>query len=328
MRKTHIPRRSIVAGEVIHGFEVIRQVPSVCGKRMVEVKCAACPDGIGTCRFTELCDGTVKSCRCLSKLAFTTNQTAFAEALTKDQVSQIFTDIHLGLDKFAIKAKHNIRSSYTVDFVKRMEYVRLEAIPAAIRTEIYELAQVNVDAAMWKFKMTRAEVLAVCAIQRQQATAATVAKPAAEESIDLWNKISTEVKDELNDAHNQTMAAVESICGFNATGAVQDEDLLLPSELKWITKLTEVLKALPASTHSGFGGLSTKAKSIVIKSQIRNFESMRTAILNREAGKTRTRRKSKGKKMGERMILPYDPNFTARALVQGFNIMHEIKRAA
>jgi hypothetical protein len=276
--------------------------------------------------FDEFLNQTAKSCRCLSKQAFKTNQTRFAEALSAEKASKVFADIFLGLDKFEIAEKRNLQS-YTVDFVKRMVYARLEAIPAATRTEIYELAQINVDAAAWSFKMTKAEVMAVCTVQHQQA-AATAAKPAAEESIALWNKICPEVKDELKDAHRQTMELVESICGFNATGQVQDDDLLSPSELKWITKLTEVLKALPTTTHSTFGGFSMKAKSIAIKSQICNFETMKIAILNREAGKTRTRRRSKRKTATSRMIKHYDPNFTARILAQGFNLMHKLKIAA
>jgi hypothetical protein len=331
MRKTHIPRRSIVAGEVINGFKVVRQVPSVCGKRMVEVKCAACPDGIGTCRFTELCDGTVKSCRCLSKLAFTTNQTAFAEALTKDQASQIFTDIHLGLDKFAIKAKHNVRSSYTVDFVKRLVYARLEAIPAATRTEIYELAQISVDAAMWKFKMTKAEVMTVCTIQRQQATAATAAA-SVEDAIpvdrSVWNATCPDLRDEIKLARVRTSDAVGAICGWDATSPIQDEDLILPSDLQYVTKLVEVLELLPAHTHDLFDGLSIKATSIIKKSKQRNFEIMRQGMIARAAVKPRGRRRSNVKGNFDMRCKPFESRFTASELVQGFNLLREANIAA
>jgi hypothetical protein len=111
--------------------------------RCVNVDCLSCGPK-GSCRFDEFLNQTAKSCRCLSKQAFKTNQTGFAEALSAEKASKVFADIFLGLDKFEIAEKRNLQS-YTVDFVKRMVYARLEAIPAATRTEIYELAQINVD---------------------------------------------------------------------------------------------------------------------------------------------------------------------------------------
>ncbi|MCU1251527.1 MAG: hypothetical protein JWQ49_4556 [Edaphobacter sp.] len=85
MRKSS--HRPIIASEVIHGFEVIGRAKSKPGKRMVDFKCSACKDGIGTTRFSVLCAGkVVKSCRCKRDAAYNANQNSFAAALTKSQV--------------------------------------------------------------------------------------------------------------------------------------------------------------------------------------------------------------------------------------------------
>jgi hypothetical protein len=324
MRKSKNPRRSIVPGETIHGFEVIGRSASKPGKRMVDFTCRVCKEGIGTTRFSVLCAGkVVQSCRCLSKAAFITNQTGFANAISATRLSAIFTDIKLGLDKATIAAKHHIQKD-TIDFAARRVYARLSGILPQVIAEIHDLAQISVKCAMGQYGYTRAEIFAICTIARQQAKAAAAAMPASLESIELWNRISPDVKDDLMVARTQAIDVMYDICGMDASTPMKDCKLLLPCEMKLITKLSKVVKSLPAATHPIFGGFSQKTKAIINASQKLNFETMRNAIVAREAGKSRSRRSVSN----NARYLRFDPNFSTPALVQGFGLLHDLKIAA
>ncbi len=331
------PHTPIVIGQKQkpeHGFlKITGRAPNDRqGSRCVYVDCSAC-GGNGKCRFGEFLDGTSKSCRCKRDEAFIVNQTGFANEISWERVIKIFTDIRNGMSQDEIAAKHHIQS-YTVRFVKDRVYNRLDGYTLSARAAIYELAQLNVKAAMAQNGLSRAEVLALCAIHRKQTAqavpAAAVVKPGllAKESIALWNKISPEIKAELMDANIQAIQTMDRICGLDLSGPVDEAELLLPCEMKMLKKFTSVVKRIADPTHAMFGGLSLKTKAILIESQKRNFEMMKAGMLARQAGKARSRRRSRSKDSMRGRYFEYDPNFTAKCLVQGFNLMHEAKIAA
>jgi hypothetical protein len=181
------PRRRPFIGEVINGHKVTGILPSnKRGAAKVEIDCGVCLIGIGTCLYTQLCHGVVKSCRCLRDLAYLTNQNAFAEALGRDKIEAIFTDVLSGMAKFDIAEKHGVPPE-RVAFVRRGEYRRLEAVPQL--DGIYAVAQANFSAAMKLSRMTKAEVMAIGTIHKQRETsAAKIADDEAEAQEAKWSE--------------------------------------------------------------------------------------------------------------------------------------------
>jgi pyruvate/2-oxoglutarate dehydrogenase complex dihydrolipoamide acyltransferase (E2) component len=332
------PHKPIEIGQEIGWLKVTGRAANDAKHRCVNVDCLLC-GGKGSCRFDEFLNRTAKSCRCLRDAAFWNNQTGFAAAVSEEKASNIFTDIHLGLDKFEIAEKRNIQS-YTVDFVKRIVYARLEAIPAATRTEIYSLAQVNVDAAMWRFKMSKAEVMAVCTIQKQQAAAQTAtvaavevnpADPAKPELQSAWDAFSPAQKDEAKELRMDLYHSVLRMCQGKASKVVEFSDLLGPSAFKEVVWLADLLKVLPDPLHTSFEGFTRKAHEIMSTSRAVNKRNMMNAMKARTAGKQlRRRRRAKIVSINkfEETYVPYNPNMSTPEIVKVLTIIDGAKIAA
>jgi hypothetical protein len=327
------PHTPIVIGQVIGFLKVTGRAPNDKKSRCVYVECSSC-GGNGKCRFVEFLNGTAKSCRCLRDAAFENNQTGFANAISAERVSRIFTDISQGMGQDEIAAKHRIQS-FTVRFVKDRVYRQLDGYMTSVRTAIYELAQLNVKAAMAQHSLSRAEVLALCAIHRQQTAQAVVSAvtavtvtPPAKESIRLWNKLDPFDRSLLLKTRGEATAVMDRICGLDVDGPVEETDLLLPCEMKMLKKFTSVVKRIAEPTHAMFGGLSLKTKAILIESQNRNFERMKAGMIARHDGKVISRRRSRSKDSKQGRWFQFESYYGANALVQAFDIMHDMGTAA
>jgi len=166
------PHRKIFIDEEFCLLPVRGRAPNDREHRRVYVKCA-CGDS-GRCRFDELYHSIAKSCGCLEDAAFQAIFGGLAARMDRSKKTAVFADIMSGMGNFAIAEKHGIQR-YVVGFIRRQEFGRLERLPLALREKICEVAQANYAEAIRLSGMTRAEVQALCIVDKQQIAASKTA---------------------------------------------------------------------------------------------------------------------------------------------------------
>jgi hypothetical protein len=157
---------------------------------MVCFACAVCKTGFGLCRFTELRDGIVRSCSCLEKEENRAYQARQVNKISASDLRKIYDDRRsIGIP--ATIAKWGITKS-TLDHACKDKHARLTRKPLNIQSEIYVLTNVlGVEAAMAKFELNHAEIVAICGIVRKRKATEKA------EAIAAWNAMPAEQKDEI-----------------------------------------------------------------------------------------------------------------------------------
>ncbi len=298
----------IIPGAVYFGLKVIRQVPSdKQGNRRVEYECFCGQVGCG--RFGNLWQGIIKSCGCLRVACYKKRQADELEMISAETRRKILTDIINKVNVSVIAAAYGMEKAL-VDFVRRSEYDRLDAISASRKLIIDRTAAKNMLSAQTLFNYSHAEVMVIHTLesQRRQRERVELEEMAALEQL-LWNQSTPALpmsqqplfttdgpayssawqsrtegyrEEAWNLADRAKLCAV-TVCKGDGTNEITSEDLMNPTELKGYTVPRKIFNAIAPLTHAFLENWTSKANLIFEASHVRNRQRMKKWMDERAA---------------------------------------------
>ena len=331
--KKYGPHVPIIIDKWFGTMQVTGCAPNDRKHRRVYFFCSLC-GGTGKCRFSELRDGTVKSCNCLERAAdrqFQDGIDDWVKHLETRERKAIFRDI-ITLSTAKTMELRGLSKRHC-DTLWRHERDRLARIPQGTLSAICRMAKSNSISAVAKtYKLAHAEVLHIVrtADRAQKATAK------AEQAV--WDALDEASRTE---AERTLCAAIAQIDEALENAAI--EEWSEGSEGRWFGELTQAEFCLgerycyfgwiyasaclmpDAVAKAMFGDRLARFKSLV-RHTVGCRAGRQKAFFKSQAGREPVRKASKPR-MARRKDGYYDPRQDAAITAQRMTLMSSINRS-